>query len=413
MKMPFALRLISASLMSGLVTTAIAAEPVKIAFIDVLSGPFALSGQVSLRQFREAVNDVNATNLPGDPKFEVVAIDGKGTPPASLVALTNAEDQGIHYITQGGGSGVAFALSDAITKLAERDPSKSIVYLNYDAMDPGLTNEKCTFWHFRFYPSSAMQIEALTTYMKDRKDIKKIFLLNQNYTHGQQVSKLSKEYLAAKRPDIQIVGDEFIPIATTLDFAPYVSQIASSGADTVITSNWGSDLSLLFKAAHAANLNVNFFTLNGNNPGSPTALGPYGVGKVGVIWGSGANAPTPVLEKIAVSYKKKANEDFIYAAHWNTVHMLREAIRAAHSTDPKKVAYALEGMHYDSPVGDVEMRKSDHQLQAPLYLGIWDKQNGTTVKYDAEGTGYGFRSEKVWDSYVAAQPTSCQMKRPD
>ena len=413
MKPSFPSHLLAAGLMTALINTAIAAEPVKIAFIEVLSGPFALSGQVSLRQFREAVNDVNATNLPGDPRFEVVAIDGKGTPPASLVALTSAEDQGIHYITQGGGSGVAFALSDAITKLAERDPSKSIVYLNYDAMDPGLTNDKCTFWHFRFYPSSAMQIEALTTYMRDRKDIKKVFLLNQNYTHGQQVSKLSREYLASKRPDIQIVGDEFIPIATTLDFAPYVSQIASSGADTVITSNWGSDLSLLFKASHAANLNVNFFTLNGNNPGSPTALGSYGVGKVAVIWGSGANAPTPALEKIAISYKKKANEDFIYAAHWNTVHMLREAIRAAHSTDPKLVAYALEGMHYDSPIGDVEMRKSDHQLQAPLYLGIWDKQNGTTVKYDAESTGYGFRSEKVWDSYVAAQPTSCQMKRPD
>jgi branched-chain amino acid transport system substrate-binding protein len=413
MKTSRALRLISVALMGGWCASAIAVETVKIAFIEVLSGPFALSGQASLRQFQEAVNDVNASNRSGDPKFEVVALDGKGTQSASLTALTTAEDQGIHYITQGGGSGVAFALSDAITKVAERDPSKAVVYLNYDAMDPGLTNEKCTFWHFRFYPSSAMQLEALTTYLRDRKDVKKVFLLNQNYTHGQQVSKLSKEYLAAKRPDIEIVGDDFIPIATTLDFAPYVSKIASSGADTVITSNWGSDLSLLFKAANASNLNVNFFTLNANNPGSPTALGSYGVGKVGLIWNSGANAPTPVLEKIAAAYKKKANEDFIYAAHWNTVHMLREAIRAAHSTDPKKVAYALEGMHYDSPMGDVEMRKMDHQLEAPLYLGIWDKQNGTTVKYDAEGTGYGFRSEKVWDSYVSAQPTTCQMKRPD
>jgi branched-chain amino acid transport system substrate-binding protein len=413
MKTPSALRYILSGAMVCVFTAALGAETVKIAFIDVLSGPFALSGQTSLRQFQEAVNDVNATSRPGDPKFEVVAIDGKGTPPASLTALASAEDQDIHYITQGGGSGVAFALSDAITKLAERDPSRAIVYLNYDAMDPGLTNEKCTFWHFRFYPSSAMQLEALTSYLRDRKDIKKVFLINQNYTHGQQVSKLSREYLAEKRPDIEIVGDRFIPIATTLDFTPYIAQIASSGADTVITSNWGSDLSLMFKAARAYNLNVNFFTLNANNPESPTALGSYGVGKVGLIWNSGANAPTPVLEKLAASYKKKTNEDFIFAAHWNTVHMLRDAMRAAHSVDPKKVAYALEGMRYDSPMGEVEMRKTDHQLLAPLYLGIWDKQNGTTVKYDAEGTGYGFRSEKVWDSYVSAQPTSCQMKRPE
>jgi hypothetical protein len=57
-------------------------------------------------------------------------------------------------------------------------------------------------------------------------------------------------------------------------------------------------------------------------------------------------------------------------------------------------------------------RKTAHQLQAPLFLGIWAKQGSKGVKYDAENTGYGFRSEAVWDTYISAQPTSCQMKRP-
>jgi len=92
--------------------------------------------------------------------------------------------------------------------------------------------------------------------------------------------------------------------------------------------------------------------------------------------------------------------------------MLLAAMRQAKSTDPKKVAYALEGMSYKSPIGEVQMRKTDHQLQAPLFLGIWAKQGTKGVKYDAENTGYGFRSEVVWDSYVSSQPTSCQMKRP-
>ncbi len=94
------------------------------------------------------------------------------------------------------------------------------------------------------------------------------------------------------------------------------------------------------------------------------------------------------------------------------MNMLLAAMRQAKSTDPKKVAYALEGMSYKSPIGEVQMRKTDHQLQAPLFLGIWAKQGTKGVKYDAENTGYGFRSEVVWDSYVSSQPTSCQMKRP-
>ena len=392
---------------------AAAAETVKIGFIDVLSGPFARAGEGSLAQLREVVLQLNAKAASGDVRFEVVPFDGKGTPQESVTVLKAASDQGIRYITQGGGSGVAFALSDAITKQAEREPEKATLFLNYSAMDPGLTNDRCSFWHFRFYPTSEMKIEALTTYFqKQRPDIKKVFLLNQNYTHGQQVSKAAREYLTRKRPDIQIVGDDFIPIAQVRDFAPHIAKIRASGADTVVTSNWGSDLTLLFKAAKDSGLNINFFTMNANNPGTPAQMGNWGDGKVGVIWNWGHNAPTPELDKIYVDYKKKTNDDFIFAAHWNSMQMLRTAMRDAKSTDPKQVAFALEGMKYKSPLGDIEMRKTDHQLQAPLFLGIWAKQGSKGVKHDAEGTGYGFRSEVVWDAYISAQPTSCQMKRP-
>ena len=389
-----------------------AAETVKIGFIDLLSGPFALTGQNSLKQLREVVIQLNSKAGPQDPQFEVVEFDNKGSPQESLNALKAANDRNIRFITQGGGSGVALALVDALNKLAEREPDRAMVYLNYSAMDPLLTNERCSFWHFRFYPSSEMKMEALSTYMQGRKDIKKVYLINQDYTHGRQVPKAAKEYLARKRPDIQIVGDDFIPLAQTRDFASYVAKISASGADTVITSNWGSDLTLMFKSARDFGLNINYFTLNANNPGTPAQMGAWGEGKVGVIWNWVHNAPTPELEKIYVDYKKKYNDDFIFAAHWNTMNMLREAMRKAQSTDAKKVAFALEGMSYKSPMGEVKMRKTDHQLEAPLYLGIWAKKGSKGVKYDAENTGYGFRTEVVWDSYISAQPTSCQMKRP-
>lgn len=389
-----------------------AGETVKIGFIDVLSGPFALTGQGSLKQLKEVVLQLNAKSGAADPKFEVVEFDNKGSTQESINMLKAASDKGIRFITQGGGSGVALTLVDALNKLAEREPDRAMVFLNYSAMDPLLTNERCSFWHFRFYPSSEMQMEALTTYLVNRKDIKKVYLLNQDYTHGQQVSKAAREYLTRKRPDIQIVANEFIPMAQVRDFAPYVAKIAATGADTVITSNWGSDLTLLLKSSKDFGLNVNYFTLNANNPGTPTQLGSWGENKVGVVWNWISNANTPELEKIHIAYKKKYNEDFIFAAHWNTTNMLFQAIKQAKSTDPKKVAFALEGMTYKSPLGEVKMRKTDHQLEAPLYLGMWAKQGSKGVKHDSENTGYGFRAEAVWDAHISSQPTSCQMKRP-
>ena len=399
-------------LAASFIGAAHAAAPTKIAFIDVLSGPFGVTGQSALKHLREVVLQLNAKAAAGDPQFEIVAFDNKGTPQESLSALKSASDQGIRFITHGGGSGVAFALVDAINKIADREPEKAILYVNSAAMDPGLTNDRCSFWHFRFYPSSAMVIEALTTYIAKRSDIKKVYLINENYTHGQQVSKAAKDYLSRKRPDIKIVGDDFVPLAQVRDFAPYVAKIKDSGADTVITSNWGSDLTLLFKSAREFGLDTNFYTLNANNPGTPAQMGPWGAGKVGVVWNWTQNAPGPEADRIYMAYKQKYDEDFVFASQWMGMNMLAQAMRQAKSTDPKAVAFALEGLSYKSPIGEVVMRKTDHQLQAPLFLGIWDKQGSKGVKYDSEHTGFGFRQEAAWDAYVSSQPTSCDMKRP-
>ena len=65
-----------ATTLSLAATAALAADVVKIGFIDVLSGPFAQAGEGSLKQLREVVLQLNARAAAGDPKFEVVPFDG-------------------------------------------------------------------------------------------------------------------------------------------------------------------------------------------------------------------------------------------------------------------------------------------------------------------------------------------------
>ena len=98
--------LVAAVMFAGL-TSVHAAETVKVAFIDLLSGPFALTGQNSLKQLKEVVAQLNARTAPQDPKLEVVEFDNKGSPQESINVLKAATDRGIRFITQGGGSGAA------------------------------------------------------------------------------------------------------------------------------------------------------------------------------------------------------------------------------------------------------------------------------------------------------------------
>lgn len=388
------------------------AANIKIAYIDPLSGPFAPVGQNQLKSWQMVADLANQGKWAGNNTLEFAGFDNKGSPQESLTQLKAAIDQGYRFIAQGNGSGVALALIDAINKHNERNPGKEVVFLDYAAVDPDLTNSKCSFWHFRFDANSDMKMEALTSYMAKDRNIKKVYLIGQNYAFGHQVERAAKEYLKRKRPEIQIVGDDLHPIGQVKDFSPYIAKIKASGADSVITGNWGADLALLIKAAKDADLRANFYTYYGGTTGVPAAMGAAGADRVKMVAYWHPNNEAFSGKEIVEAFKKKYKDDFYSVAAYTGVAILSKAIKEARSADPIKVAFAMEGMKVRSLNGDVEMRKTDHQLQQPLYIATWSKTDGKSVKYDQENTGFGWKTDQKIDAYIASQPTSCQMKRP-
>ena len=388
----------------------LAGQTVKLMWIDPLTGLMGPVGTNQLKTQQFLAEKFSASN-PAGVKFEVIGVDNKLSPTESLNALKSAIDQGIRYVIQGNGSSVAIPLIDAINKHNERNPGKEIVFLNEAAVDPDLTNSKCSFWHFRFDADTTMKMEAITTFIKDQPDIKKIYLLNQNYSHGQQVARFAKEYLARKRPDITIVGEDLHPLAQVRDFAPYVAKIKASGADTVITGNWGSDLTLLVKAAVEGGYIGKFYTYYTTVTGTPTALGQNSAGKVFQV-GYGLPFMGDETDKDVAGFKAKYKDDYYTYSITRILEALSIAMANSKSIDPVKVAFAMEGLKWKSTVaGDVEMRKSDHQLQQPLFIGVWEKTN-KQFPVDVENTGMTLHKAAEYPNYVSSTPTSCQMKRP-
>ena len=409
--MKFALKLTAATIVAASATGAFAqkGETVKIGWLDPLSGLMAAVGTNQLKTFQFFAEKFNEKNAAG-VKFEIIGIDNKLSPQETTGALRSAMDQGARYIAQGNGSGPALAIIDALEKNNARNPGKEALYLNYAAVDPDLTNSKCSYWQYRYDADTSMKMEALTTYMKEQPDIKKVYIIGQNYSHGQQVSKFAKEDLKAKRPDIQIVGDDLHPLAQVRDFAPYVQKIKASGADSVITGNWGSDLALLIKAANEAGLNVNFYTYYAVTSGTPTAMGAASAGKVYQVGYAHYNMGGE-MQKYADEFKKKFNDDLYTIDVYTVFQSLVDGMVKAKSTDPVKVTAAMEGMKFKSFNGEVELRKADHQLQQGLYITRWEKASAK-YPYSPENTGYTLVPVKYYDAYVASTPTSCQMKRP-
>ncbi|NDP37739.1 MAG: branched-chain amino acid ABC transporter substrate-binding protein [Rhodoferax sp.] len=388
-----------------------AGSTVKIAFIDPLSGPFANVGQNQLKSWQFVAERLSGAKNPAGVKFEVTGFDNKGSPQESLNSLKAAIDQGFRYVTQGNGSGAGLAIADAVSKHNARNPGKEVVYLNYAAVDPAMTNEKCDYWHFRLDADTSMKMEALTAFMKDQPNVKNVYLINQNYSHGQQVAKYFKQGIARKRPDVKIVGDDLHPIGQVKDFAPYVAKIKQSGADTIVTGNWGADLTLLVKALNDAGLKLPMYTYYAQVTGTPTALAAGGGDSEVYVIAYGHANHTGEIGAITADFKNKFNDDYYTLATYNGINVMAAAMAKAKSSDPVKVAAAMEGLTVKSFAGEVQMRKSDHQLQQSMFVTKWQKVD-KKYPYSVENTGYTFVPVKQMDAFIASTPTSCQMKRP-
>src|SRR5690606_20431218 len=386
-----------------------AAETVKLALIDPLTGPMAAAGQPAFEHLKLEAERINANGGLNGAKLEIVGLDNKVNPQESLVQLQKAINDGVQLVTQGNGSSVASALITSVEKHNRRNPGKEVLYLNYAAVDPAFTNERCSYWHFRFDANADMKMNALTNYIASNEDIHKVYLINQDYSFGHAVSKSAQEMLKQKRPDIEIVGNDFHPLAKVKDFTPYVSKIQASGADAVISGNWGQDITLLVKAAAEFGLKAPFYTYYGASSGVVTQLGDKGVDRIYQINEYYGDFEDPEMAKRQVEMYEKTNWDFYYLRLSTMLDMLKAAADKAGSTDPKDLAKALEGLSIETPTGEVTMRAEDHQIQLPMFISVM--KDG--MKYGAEGTDYNFHKVAEIARDDVTLPTTCRMRRPN
>lgn len=406
---------VAAALALSVSASAVFAQNIKIAFLDPLSGPFATTGTNGLAEYRFAadtlVNDKGG--VLGGRDFEIVAFDNKMSGEESLIQLQVAIDQGIRFVAQGNSSGIAHAITDYLVKHNKRNPDNRVLFLNYSAVDPALTNDKCNFWHFRFDANADIKMDALTDVLKADPDIKKVYLIGQDYSFGKAVAASAERNLGSKRPDIEIVGNELHPIGKVKDFTPYARKIVASGADAVITGNWGSDMVGLGKAIIEAGFDGPIFTYYAASNGITRTFGEAGVGKINLV-GEGAINPSasPEVDAYVEAFEAKyGDNDISQPRIANVIQMLAKAINDAGSADDVvAIANELEGMEIDNFWGGkIMMRPEDHQAIQNVYVMEHSKDG---VTHALDNSDYGLVTATTVEMASADSPTTCKMKRP-
>ena len=393
---------------------AMAQETLKIGYIDPLSGGGASVGEVGLKTFQFLADEVNAKGGIQGKKVEIVPLDNKTNPQESLIQAQKAIDAGVRYLTQGNGSSVAGALSDFVTKYNERNPGKEVLYFNYAAVDPVLTNAKCSFWHFRWDANSDIKMEALTNYMKtapvdqeclsDQPGllVRRIRPHRRQGHAGRQAAghqdrrrrtasaAEDHRFLALHRQD-QGVGRRY---RRDRQLGPGFRAAAEGGRRR---RTEGELVHLLCRRHRRPDRDQ---AGQSQSPGVP--------GREGI-----PNLDHAASQEFEKAIRAKYDVSLFYPRAVNEMRMLAAAADKAKSIDPVKVAQALEGMEVEVlDGGKGNMRKDDHQFFQPIYISsLGDRTD--KEPFDEEKTGWGWKLVARIDTPATVLPTTCKMERPN
>ncbi len=413
-KLPDSLRYMLAALVLLVAGQSQAQEPIRIAYIDPLSGTFASVGTSGLTQLQFAADYLfnDKGGILEGRMIEIVPFDNKQSPTETQIQFRRAISEDIRIIFQGNSSAVANTLNDAISRHNRRNPGQEILQINYSAVDPILTNEECSFWHFRFDSHAIMKLEVLTDFIAANEDINSLYVIGQDYSFGHVVAETTEEMMAQKRPDLEIVGNEFHPIGQVKDFTPYVTKIVSSGADAVLTGNFGADMVSLARSIIDSGLEIPIYTFYAAYDGITATLGEDGKDQIHLVHNETAN-PIPTEERRAFNLAFKAehpDRDVTQPRIVNALSMLVKAMEESQSTEPAAIASALEDMRFTTLTGDQAwMRADDHQLFQSLHISVHTDEG---IEFDADNSGFGLRTIHTVAPEDNLIETSCRMRRP-
>lgn len=391
------------------------AGPVKIGLLETLSGPQASTGQSFRSGVRYAIDKLNAAGGWNGQPVQLIEYDNQGGPAGASDKLKAAIADGVQIVVQGASSAIGGQITEDVRKHNLRNPGKEIVYVNVGAEAMELTGEKCNFHHFRFTGNAQVRTKALVAGMKQAGALgTKVYAINQNYSWGQDMERAIGDNAGAG--GYQVVDKTLHDTNKIQDFAPYVSKIVASGAETVITGNWSNDLLLLMKASKSAGLKARFGTVFLDQPGNVANAGDTALGHF-IAHAFNPEAGGDESTRFVEDFKAKTGHVPVFVEPQAAfgLQMVAEALRRtppqAGALNVNTFAKTLEGTRIRTPMGEVSMRAADHQVLMPMVVSVV----ANDAKYKADGTAMGFKPVKVFSAEEAAAPVqeSCKMQRPD
>jgi branched-chain amino acid transport system substrate-binding protein len=346
----------------GLASPAQAAEPVKIGFIYIMSGPFAAYGQFAKQGAEMAVDEINTAGGILGRKVEAFFEDSTGKPDVAIRAIRKLVYQDKVDLLAGiDSSGVANSVVPSI-------PQMGTPLIITHAASPDVTGSLCNKYVFRIALNLPQNVKAAAL-IAAQGTAKKWTTVGPDYAFGHQSWEYFQKYLKALKPDAVFLPNDQVafPPTNTTDFSPYITKVMQSKPDGVLISLWAGNLIDFVRQGREMGFFKGDFQVLATLGAATEVLSALGDKMPEGIWVGTrywflAN-PSPMNKHFVEGYKKRYNNYPSYNAHgaYAAVYAYKAAAEKAKTTAKDAVIKALEGLTLELPVGTVTIRAADHQ----------------------------------------------------
>jgi branched-chain amino acid transport system substrate-binding protein len=353
-----------------LVSPSYGAAPIKVGIVDTYSGPPAPFSQDVLDGFKLVVNEINAKGGIKGRKIEFVVRDEKfkadiGLAMAKELVLKEKVDILMGTIS----SSTALAISDFARK-------EKIPFLCSNSRSDKITGERGHRYVFGIAENTIMAGRAAAVALA-KMPYTKYWIAGDDYEYGHSIADSVWNNLKTLKPNVQLLGQTWWKVGES-DFTPYITAIMAAKPDFLIAATGGASMITFAKAAKATGLadKIPFYQHTGVDLG---ILGPLGMGAPEGVYGTNPYfyyyPETPENKAFVAAFQKAYGRNPLMFALFGYCagRLIEKGFEKAGSFDAEKFVTALEGLVIDSPVGRVEMRACDHQLQLPMFFGVAKK----------------------------------------
>ena len=355
--------------------------PIKIALIPPTSGALAQFGTDAVKGWKLAVDEVNAAGGINGQKIELIEKSTDATPATTVrEARAAVTKDGAQFIGAVMTSPEHGALNAQLAGLG-------VLSMSHLGKDDSLVGEACVKNAFHISQTNSMDINALATQLGNLPG-ETWAIQAVDYVTGHRAADIFKA--AAEKAGKKVVLEQFAPLNTT-DFGSYITKLQGSGADSVFAAEFGADGVAFVKQATQFKLTDKVKTILGFNMVSEPLFPVLGDSIAGYYNNVGydVSADNELNTKFVEAYTEEYDSApyYVPADAYLAAQTLFAGIEEAGSSDPDKVAAALDDLTFDSIVGEVTLRGADHQLLRSSYIGQVEKTgSGLAFKILGEAT---------------------------